>query len=378
MKKYQSPIQEIRALTRSASFRDYLKSLLIELCQVNTTPHPLVKKMRDEGKSVHIRYEYMDTKHVSDPTYFELLYATYKYKYRTSRFDVIIATDNDAFDFLKQYRDPLFPATPVVFCGVNYFEPSQLEGKKLFTGVNEAADIKATLDLALRIHPATRQIVVINDKTTTGRVVHREVERLVPAYQGRVRFLFLEELEMPEILKAVQKLGPDSLVFYGLFFRDKAGRFYEYDEGISLIAESCPVPVYGVWDFYLGYGLTGGMLTSGYYQGEAAARMAVRVLHGEKVENIPIVMKSPNRYMFDYRQLKRFGLFYFPLPEGSTVINEPAPLYSVPKSVVWGTVAALACLLLTALLLLRKVVRHKRSEEESREEQMDDSANRHT
>jgi ABC-type uncharacterized transport system substrate-binding protein len=249
--------------------------------------------LRDEGKAVQVRYEYMDTKRVSDPAYFELLYETYKYKYRTARFDVIIATDNDAFDFLKQYRDPLFPATPVVFCGVNYFGPSQLEGKKLFTGVNEAADIKATLDLALRLHPATRQIVVINDTTTTGRIVHREVERLIPAYHGRVRFLFLEELEMQEILKTVQKLGPDSLVFFGVFFRDKAGRFYEYDEGISLIAESCPVPVYGVWDFYLGYGLTGGMLTSGYLQGETAGRIALLILRGEKVEDIPVVMKKP-------------------------------------------------------------------------------------
>src|SRR5689334_8891059 len=78
--------------------------------------------LREEGKSVQVRYEYMDTKRVSDPAYFRLLHESYKYKYRTSRFDVIIATDNDAFDFLKQYRDDLFPATPVIFCGVNYFE----------------------------------------------------------------------------------------------------------------------------------------------------------------------------------------------------------------------------------------------------------------
>ena len=320
--------------------------------------------LRDEGKSVHIRYEYMDTKRVSDPAYFELLYETYKYKYRASRFDVIIATDNDAFDFLKKYRDPLFPATPVVFCGVNYFEPSQLEGKKLFTGVNEAADIKVTLDLALRLHPATRQIVVINDKTTTGRIVHREVESLIPAYQGRVRFLFLEELEMPEILKAVRKLGPDSLVFYGVFFRDKAGRFYEYDEGITLIAESCPVPVYGVWDFYLDYGLVGGMLTSGYYQGETAGRMALRILRGEKVEDIPVVMKSPNRYMFDYRQLQRFHIDTSALPAGSIVINRPSSLYHVPRQVFWGAVAALTGSVLIISFLLYNTAIRRRAERE--------------
>lgn len=320
--------------------------------------------LRDEGQAVQIRYEYMDTKRVADSAYFELLYETFKYKYRTSKFDVIIATDNDSFEFLKKYRDALFPATPVIFCGVNYFEPAQLEGKKLFSGVNEAADIKATLDLALRLHPATSRMVVINDTTTTSRIVHREVERLIPAYRDRVKFQFLEDLEMPEILEAVQKLGPDSLVFYGLFFRDKAGRFYDYDEGITQIAKSSPVPVYGAWDFNLGYGLTGGMLTSGYSQGETAGRMALRILHGEKIEDIPVVMKSPNRYMFDYRQLQRFDIDTSVLPAGSIVINRPSAFYSVSRQVFWGGVAALTASLLIILLLLYNSAIRRRAERE--------------
>jgi sigma-B regulation protein RsbU (phosphoserine phosphatase) len=320
--------------------------------------------LQEEGKAVQVRYEYMDTKHVADPAYFERLFATYQYKYRSTKFAVVIATDNDAFTFLKAYRDVLFPATPVIFCGVNYFSPAQLEGKALFTGVNETADIKSTLDLALRLHPATSQIVVINDTTTTGRIVQREVESLIPVYQGRVKFLFLEELAMPEILETVQKLGPESLVFYGLFFQDKTGRFYEYDEGIALIAASCPVPVYGVWDFYLGYGLIGGMLTSGYNQGETAGQMALRILHGEKIEAIPVVMKSPNRYMFDYRQLQRFHLETSALPAGSIVINQPSSLYAVPRPVFWGAITALAASVLIISLLLYNTAIRRRAESE--------------
>jgi sigma-B regulation protein RsbU (phosphoserine phosphatase) len=320
--------------------------------------------LREEGKGVQVRYDYMDTKHVADPAYFELLYATYRHKYYNEKFAVIIATDNDAFTFLKAHRDLLFPATPVIFCGVNYFQPSQLEGKQLFTGVNETADIRSTLDLALQLHPATRQIVVINDTTTTGRIVQREVQSLIPVYQGRVKFLFLEELAMSEILETVQKLGPESLVFYGLFFQDKTGSFYEYDEGIALIAASSPVPVYGVWDFYLGYGLLGGMLTSGYNQGETAGRMALRVLRGETTEAIPVVMKSPNRYMFDYRQLQRFDIAISALPAGSIIINQPSSLYAVPRPVFWGAVAALAASAVIIALLLYNTAIRRRAEHE--------------
>lgn len=319
--------------------------------------------LQNEGRGVRVRHEFMDTKRFSDPAYFELLYQTYKHKFGNSRFDVITASDNDAFNFLLKHRDDLFPGTPVVFCGVNYFEPSQLRGAKLFTGVNEAPDVKATLDLALKLHPKTRRIVVINDTTTTGLVMHREITKLIPAYRGRVAFTFLEEAEMPEILATVQKLPADALVFYTLFLRDKAGRVFDYDEGISLIAEKCPVPIFGVWDFNLGLGMVGGMLTSGYYQGETAGRMAVRILRGERVENIPPVMKSPNRYMFDYRQLKRFGVDLSALPAESIFINRPLPLYSVPRAVLWVAIAALAALVTIILLLLRIVAIRKRAEE---------------
>jgi hypothetical protein len=41
--------------------------------------------------------------------------------------DLIIVADTEAFDFPQKYRDKLFPGTPVVFCGVNYFQEAQLQ-----------------------------------------------------------------------------------------------------------------------------------------------------------------------------------------------------------------------------------------------------------
>ena len=318
-------------------------------------------------KTVRIHQEYMDTKWVSDQAYFRLLYETYRYKFRSTRFDVIIAADNDAFDFLLKYRDRLFPGTPVVFCGVNNFDRSQLRGAKLITGVIETADFKATIDLALQLHPRTGQMVVINDTTTTGRAVHDQIVQVLPRYRDRVNFLFWENMELAEILAKLQKLPSDSLVFYSFFFRDSTGRVFESDESIALISQRSTVPVYGAWDFNLGYGIVGGMLTSGYYQGETAATMAMRVLHGEKVENIPIVMQSPNSYQFDYRQLQRFGIDLDSLPPKSTVINRPLDIYTVHRTTIWGIAAAMASLVLIILLLLRNMSIKKRGEERLRQ-----------
>lgn len=315
------------------------------------------------GRGIRVHYEYMDTKRISSPAYFELLHATYRYKYGTSRFGAIICSDNDAFDFLVRYRDDLFPGTPVVFCGVNDFEPAMLQGTRLFTGVNEAADFKATIDLALRLHPGVRRVIVICDRSTTGLIVHRHIVSLLPLYAGRVTFTFLDGMTMPAILASIQRLRSDSVVLFTLFARDAAGRLFEYDESVSLVAKKCPVPVYSTWDFYLGHGIVGGMLTSGYYQGEAAADMALRILRGEPVERIPVEMASPNRYMFDYRQLKRFRISLADLPARSIVINGPSSHYPVPRKLFWGGVGAFCGAVLVIAFLVLAILTRRRAEE---------------
>jgi PAS domain S-box-containing protein len=326
----------------------------------------IVSSLNEQGSGARIHYEYMDTKRVAGPRYTRLLRETYRLKFSAMKFRVIIASDNDAFDFLLSYRDDLFPGTPVVFCGVNDFAPSQLHGARLFTGVNESADLAATFDLALRLHPSVRRIIVINDTTTTGRIMHRKINSLLPSLRRRVELTFLEAKTIPEIREELAKLESDSLVFFTLFFQDSKGRFLEYDEAISLLAPLCPVPIYGVWDFYLGNGIVGGMLTSGFSQGKAAARIAGRILEGEAPQRIPVVMKSPNSFMFDYQQLTRFHIPRSALPKGSIIINSPASRYSVPRSVFWGAVAALVGSALIILFLTYNTTRRMRAEERSR------------
>src|SRR5450631_705338 len=75
-----------------------------------------------------VETEYMDTKKIADDRYLGQLLDIYSRKYSTIHFDVIIATDDNAFFFLRDNRDRLFPGTPVVFCGVNFFKSSYLDG----------------------------------------------------------------------------------------------------------------------------------------------------------------------------------------------------------------------------------------------------------
>lgn len=255
--------------------------------------------------------------------YLESLRAIYKQKFSSIPMSVIIATDDDAFNFLLTYRDEIFGKVPVVFCGVNWFKNESIKGKSLYTGVSEDVDFEGTIDLMLLLHPDTKRIFVIMDDTTTGNIIHGKMLELVPKYSDRIIFHALKNMTMQEIVKTVSNATPDSLVLMTIFQKDAAGELFEYSESTNLVSEVSRVPVYGFWDFNLGEGIVGGLLTSGYEQGRNAGDKALRISKGESPAAIPVLMKSPNRYMFDFRQMERFGIKSSDLPKGSIFVNKP-------------------------------------------------------
>lgn len=283
-----------------------------------------------DPRHIKLLVEDMDTKRISNEQYINQLYEVYKYKYSNRKIDLVIAADDEAFHFLLQHGQVLFPNTPVVFCGVNYFEDSMLYGHDNMTGVVEAYDIRKTLELALQIHPATQNIYIINDKTITGLGIRRTLMEIIPTFKG-INFISWEDYNMQEIQQKIKTLPENSLVLFMVFFQDVSGKYFSYDESISMVAMNSSVPIYGMWDFYLGHGIVGGVLTSGYQQGRMAAQLSRRILDGENAANIPIVRESPNQYMFDNVQMKRFGIRSADLPENSIIINQA---YSDRKQVL--------------------------------------------
>lgn len=227
------------------------------------------------GDGVALTVENMDSRHGRDEMYFSFLREVYARKWQQP-FDLVLAADDAALHFLLRYRQQLFPATPVVFCGINdagLAEQAAQEGD--YTGVVEAGDIAGTLAAALQVHPGVRRVYYINDETLTGRAVAREIGAAAAALP-QLQFQPLQGRTLAELEGAVAAVEEDSLVLLLVFLEDAQGQVYSAQEVARRLAARSPVPIYGAWDFYLGYGIAGGKLVSGFEQGSAAARLALR------------------------------------------------------------------------------------------------------
>lgn len=282
-------------------------------------------------RPVYFHVEYMDTRRIANDAYLKQLPQFYKEKYRGIHVDLILSSDDAAFDFLNQYRKDIFPDIPYVFCGVNYFEPNQIKDHHHITGVNETAGIRETLALIFHLHPQTEKILIINDQTISGMKVREPLLREIGLLGLRARFEFTDHLTYPEILEKVKNLNKRTVILFTFFFRDAANQFFENSDVISRLKTVSRVPIYGAWDFNLGLGIVGGMLTSGYYQGQKAAEIAINVLSDADIDQMGVTMESPNRYFFDYNLLKQHGISMSNLPKDSIIINTPSTIYDFYK-----------------------------------------------
>ncbi|MFT3892838.1 MAG: GAF domain-containing protein [Anaerolineales bacterium] len=299
--------------------------------------------------NIDLRVEYLDTKRINSQEYLDQVRQLYQTKYKDTPLDLIMTSDDTALNFMFNNADTLFPNVPVVFVGANFFDVSRLSGHERFTGISEEADIPGTLNAALGLHPGVNHIVIVNDTTLTGQIVHKIIEeQIIPQYP-QISFEFLEDVTMDEIRQRVGSLSPDSLVLLTIFARDKAGAFFEYDQYTSAVTQSSSVPVYGTWDFSLGYGIVGGKLVSGYAEGERAAEVAIRVLNGENPANIPVDKQLHSRNMFDYKMLQKWGISVASLPKDSFVLNRPVSFYEENKAIVW--VASISFLVLLVVIV---------------------------
>ncbi len=308
--------------------------------------------------------QYLDTKRYSDEFYYQQLLSTFRHKYRNRKFDLIISSDDNAFNFLLKYRDQLFPDVPVVFCGVNYFDPERISGLTGITGINEEANIRDGILFALRQHPKTEEVLIITDTTTTGAKVRSTLTQLLPTLPASVDYRIEDDRTLEEIIDIASNMKPNSLIYITIFIRDSIGEFYEFDQLPAQVLKKTSLPVYATWDFNLGQGVVGGLLTSGYFQGEAAAKVALRILEGEDADTIPPLLTSPNRYMFDYPVLERLGISLDTLPEDSVIINRPDSFYKKYRTQVWFALLLTFFLILLIILQRMHINRQQQTEKE--------------
>jgi len=307
----------------------------------------------------------MDTKRIDDPSYLANLAKLYKQQFTNRTFDLIIISDNNAFDFMELYYDSLFKNVPVLFCGINNYDKNMLDRLtfKNISGVAEEVDIEKNFELISRLHPNLKNLLIINDTSTTGYAVKKDLAKIIEKYKSKFNIEYTDNLEISDLKTKVSTLEKaNSAILFVLLFKDTTGQYFTYKQSFEEVKKVSQVPIYGFWDFYLNSGMVGGLLTSAVAQAETVSKMALEILHGKNIKDIPILEKSPNLYIFNYNELKRFNLDVYKYVENPIIINEPTSIYKEHTKFFIITIIIIALLSIIVVILKANIQRREKLE----------------
>jgi PAS domain S-box-containing protein len=152
---------------------------------------------------------------------------------------------------------------------------------------------------------------------------------------------------MPDLLERLRHLPSHTLVLLTSMAEDAAGTPFKASEAGPMVAGAANAPVFSFFDVFLNHGEVGGYLSNLGEQGKVAGGIALRILKGEKPQDIPMA-KGVNTYMFDWRAIKRWGLKETEIPAGSIVINRQYTIWQLYK---WYVVGGICLIILQALMI---------------------------
>jgi PAS domain S-box-containing protein len=294
--------------------------------------------------------EYIDVARFAEPAYDAAVRDFLRAKYGTQRFDLIIATSNATLEFATRHRDDLFPGTPLVFSA----GPGSLAGRNA-TGVTSQMNFRATLDIAARIQPDTRRVVVVSGASTWDKYYETAARGQFEEFEGRLEFIYLSGLPVPELLQRVANLPAQSIIYYLTIVEDGAGHRFTAIDSLDKLAVVANAPIYAWHTVGMDHGIVGGSLQSADVLAERVAEVAVRVLRGEPAAAIPVTEVDANVNEFDWRQLRRWGIDERRLPAGSVVrYRQPGTWERYQDYIIVAVVLLLSQTILIAALLIQR------------------------
>jgi PAS domain S-box-containing protein len=279
-------------------------------------------------------------------------------KYSIRKPDVIVSVGPGSLKFIAESHESFLRNVPIIFCAIPGEIPEHWKSDMHVTGILARLHPEKTLNAALHLFPDTKHVVVTGGVSKLDEGFETVAKQAFLNYKSTVEFTYLTDLSMPSLLERLKHLPSNTIVYHTSITRDAAGEhFIDSAQSVPLVVGAANAPVFVMDDVDFRAGAVGGDLVNWAEDGRLAADMAVRVLNGERPQDIPIV-KSEDAYMFDWRALERWGLKESALPAGSIVLNRPPSFWQVYKRyVLVGVLVILAQALAILALLWQRAMR---------------------
>jgi C4-dicarboxylate-specific signal transduction histidine kinase len=288
-------------------------------------------------------------------------------KFADKPLDLVMPISRGALAFLMKYRDVVAPKTPVIFCCTAASAASAMKLPRDVVGVVNQYNWSKTLDLAERLQPGAKNLVMISGASDYDREWLDDLRREIELRSQRYSVRYLTGLPYDVMLQEVSRIPRDSIVLLTPVFQDGSGRPRVPPEVAADITTASSAPVYAPIPTLFEKGIVGGFMDSFEAHGIAAADLALEVFSGRDVSTLPTQTEPLHTYQIDARQLARWQLPEGDLPPDAVVRFKEPTLWEQHRNAILAAIVAFL-LQTTGIAFLLLQIRKRRQAELSLKE----------
>ena len=254
--------------------------------------------------------------------------------------DLIVSIGAPAAAFVQRHREQLFTTTPTVFTSV---EQRRVQLSRLTA--NDAVvpvwiNYRAALENILHVLPDTKNITVVVGTSPIEKFWKEAIGKEAEPLASRVALSWTDHLSFDDLLKHAAAMPPHSVIFWELMILDAAGVVHEGITPLKKLHAVANAPIFSYDESFFGQ-IVGGPILLVADTSRQTAAVAVRILGGEKVNDIETPAVELAKPMFDWREMQRWGIGEAMLPPGSRILFRNPTVWDQYRSHIVMVIALL-------------------------------------
>ncbi|HKJ42128.1 MAG TPA: ATP-binding protein [Sunxiuqinia sp.] len=312
--------------------------------------------------------EFLDSKRYPDGKLYNNITNHIKLKEEGKpRYDIVIASNDNALNFCLENQKNLFWHIPIVFWGVNDLDKAFEQDKNEWvTGIATNSSFTKTLYLIKTIHSNHKKLVVITDSTTTGLADLKTFKQAItqfPHFQYRI--INSSDYTLGEFRNRLLQIPDDAIIYHLASYRVRDD-YLDPKETSKLLGLKKQNIIYTSASQPFSNGVLGSRQINYYEKMHEACEIARQVLDGAPISKFNVVTNSPYQNILDYNALKAHHVNLSRIPEGVIVTNNPTNRVEFTRVQAAELILAIVLVVLMLLIVILTINSRRKGEKSKR------------
>lgn len=283
-------------------------------------------------------------------------------KYKNVNLDLLICIGPQILPYLEKHADSSIINLPTISLDMK----NPLDKNLIFSLHPNTTELrldlnpKKNLELAFKLFPDYSTVYLISGSAAIDRVTNNIIQSAFKSFEKHKRLINLNDLTMEELLSEVEKIPAKSIILMSAYSSDANNIKFTTREVIRYISRRTEAPIFVTIDTPFDERVLGGYVMSFTKTGTVLGQVAKRIFNKENPGSIHIKENLMSQYMFNWKELNRFGLINSDLiPANSLIVNKEVDFFDKYKWLLLGGIIFIIAQSLIIISLIRLIKKQR-------------------